>query len=64
MRYLTDNRTHYHLGYNLFIEGDSCNPDKHFTVAISEKQLTGACAVLEIASIGIFVTIGDDEDDE
>ena len=22
-RYLTDNRTHYHLGYNFFIEGHS-----------------------------------------
>lgn len=38
-RYLTDNRTHYYLGYNFFIEGCS-NDDinKHFTVAISEKQ--------------------------
>ena len=37
-RYLTDNRTHYHLGYNLFIEG--CNKDgkNQFVVAISEKQ--------------------------
>ena len=37
-RYLTDNRTHYHLGYNLFIEGHSCHTKKQFTVAISEKQ--------------------------
>ena len=37
-RYVTDNRTHYHLGYNLFVEGDSCYSDKHFTVAISDKQ--------------------------
>ena len=37
-RYVTDNRTHYHLGYNLFVEGDSCYSEKHFTVAISEKQ--------------------------
>ena len=37
-RYLTDNRTHYHLGYNLFIEGQSSDSKKHFTVAISEKQ--------------------------
>jgi len=37
-RYVTDNRTHYHLGYNLFVEGDSCYPEKHFTVAISDKQ--------------------------
>jgi len=39
-RYLTDNRTHYLLGYNLFIEGYNSDSDgeKHFTVAISEKQ--------------------------
>ena len=37
-RYLTDNRTHYHLGYNLFIERESCYSEKQFTVAISEKQ--------------------------
>ncbi|UNC92122.1 hypothetical protein [Candidatus Contubernalis alkaliaceticus] len=37
-RYLTDNRTHYHLGYNLFIEGQSSDYKKQFTVAISEKQ--------------------------
>lgn len=37
-RYLTDNRTHYCLGYNLFIIGGSSNCKKQFTVAISEKQ--------------------------
>ena len=37
-RYLTDNRTHYHLGYNIFIEGCSSEGEKQFTVAISEKQ--------------------------
>jgi hypothetical protein len=37
-RYVTDNRTHYHLGYNLFLEGDSGYSEKHFTVAISDKQ--------------------------
>jgi len=37
-RYLTDNRTHYHLGYNFFIEGDTSDSKKQFTVAISEKQ--------------------------
>ncbi len=37
-RYLTDNRTHYHLGYNFFAEGHSSNGKKQFTVAISEKQ--------------------------
>ncbi len=41
-RYLTDNRTHYHLGYNLFIEGQNSDSKKQFTVAISKKQqLTG-----------------------
>jgi len=37
-RYLTDNRTHYHLGYIFFIEGHSSEGKKQFTVAISEKQ--------------------------
>ena len=37
-RYLTDNRTHSHLGYNLFIEGCSSDSKNKFTVAISEKQ--------------------------
>ncbi len=37
-RYLTDNRTHYYLGYNFFIEGCSSDGKKQFTVAISEKQ--------------------------
>ncbi len=37
-RYLIDNRTHYHLGYNLFIEGQSSDSKRQFTVAISEKQ--------------------------
>jgi len=37
-RYLTDNRTHYHIGYNLFIVGDSSEEKKQFSVAISEKQ--------------------------
>jgi hypothetical protein len=37
-RYLADNRTHYHIGYNLFIDGHSSDSKKHFTVAISEKQ--------------------------
>jgi hypothetical protein len=38
-RYLTDNRTHYYLGYNLFIEGCSSEGKKQFVVAVSEKQL-------------------------
>lgn len=33
-----DNRTHYHLGYNLFIVGDNSEGKKQFSVAISEKQ--------------------------
>ena len=37
-RYLTDNRTHYHLGYNFFIEGHSSEGKKQFTVVLSEKQ--------------------------
>ena len=37
-RYLTDNRTHYHIGFNLFIVGDSSDGKKQFSVAISEKQ--------------------------
>ncbi|MBC8062851.1 MAG: hypothetical protein H7Y18_19640 [Clostridiaceae bacterium] len=37
-RYLTDNRTHYLIGYNLFIVGDGIEGEKQFSVAISEKQ--------------------------
>jgi hypothetical protein len=37
-RYLTDNRTHYHIGYNLFLDGCADGVDKQFVVAISEKQ--------------------------
>jgi hypothetical protein len=37
-RYLTDNRTHYHLGYNLFLDGCADGTDGQFVVAISEKQ--------------------------
>jgi hypothetical protein len=37
-RYLTDNRTHYLLGYNLFVEGSSSDGKKQFAVSISEKQ--------------------------
>ena len=41
-RYLTDNRTHYLLGYNFFIIGQSDPLRERFTVAISEKQqMTG-----------------------
>lgn len=37
-RYVTDNRTHYHIGYNVFLEGESEKGLGPFTVAISEKQ--------------------------
>jgi hypothetical protein len=37
-RYLTDNRTHYHIGFNLFLDGCADGEDKTFVVAISEKQ--------------------------
>lgn len=34
-RYVTDNRTHYYLGYNLFLKKDI---GEEFCIAISEKQ--------------------------
>lgn len=34
-RYVTDNRTHYHIGFNLFLKDSN---DVNFSVAISEKQ--------------------------
>jgi hypothetical protein len=37
-RYLTHNRTHYHIGFNLFLNGRADGEEKIFTVAISEKQ--------------------------
>ncbi|MBN4067715.1 MAG: hypothetical protein COA82_09445 [Alkaliphilus sp.] len=37
-RYVTDNRTHYHIGYNTFLEGECDEGLKVFDVAISEKQ--------------------------
>jgi len=37
-RYLLDNRTHSHIGYNLFLVGLVDGIDAEFTVAISEKQ--------------------------
>lgn len=37
-RYLTHNRTHYHIGYNLFLDGLADGEHKQFVVAISEKQ--------------------------
>ncbi len=37
-RYITHNRTHYHIGYNIFISGESDDGKSEFCVAISEKQ--------------------------
>lgn len=37
-RYRLDNRTHYHKGYNLFLDGQVNDQKKPFSVAISEKQ--------------------------
>lgn len=37
-RYVTDNRTHYHIGYNFFLEGTSDEGLERFVVAVSEKQ--------------------------
>ncbi len=37
-RYLTDNRTHYHLGYNFFIEGLCSEGKRQFVIAVSENQ--------------------------
>lgn len=37
-RYRLDNRTHYHRGYNLFLDGEAGGIMARFSVAISEKQ--------------------------
>ena len=37
-RYITHNRTHYHLGYNIFVTSKSGDGITEFSVAISEKQ--------------------------
>ncbi|MGI6546450.1 MAG: hypothetical protein ACOX2M_08565 [Fastidiosipilaceae bacterium] len=37
-RYRLDNRTHYHRGYNIFLDGISNGNEGRFSVAISEKQ--------------------------
>jgi hypothetical protein len=37
-RYVTDNRTHYHIGYNLFLNGIADGVERQFAVAISEAQ--------------------------
>lgn len=37
-RYRLDNRTHYHRGYNLFLDGEAKGNKAQFSIAISEKQ--------------------------
>ena len=37
-RYVLDNRTHYHIGYNLFLDGEVNGLGRNFAIAISEKQ--------------------------
>ncbi len=37
-RYVIDNRTHSHIGYNLFVDGEADLECKTYSVAISEKQ--------------------------
>lgn len=37
-RYRLDNRTHYHRGYNLFLDGEAKGIKAQFSIAISEKQ--------------------------
>ena len=37
-RYRLDNRTHSHIGYNLFLDGEVNGLEGPFSVAISEKQ--------------------------
>jgi len=37
-RYKLDNRSHYHIGYNLFLDGEANGKTGRFSVAISEKQ--------------------------
>jgi hypothetical protein len=37
-RYRLDNRTHYHRGYNIFLEGVHDGKQGRFAVAVSEKQ--------------------------
>ncbi len=37
-RYVVDNRTHYHLGFNLWISGEAGGEQRDFVVAVSDKQ--------------------------
>ena len=36
-RYKTDNRTHYPLGFNLFVNGEAEGREGRFIVAVSDK---------------------------
>lgn len=50
-RYVTDNRTHYHIGYNLFLEGVSDQDYCSFVIAISEiQQIKGEFRIGDIIS--------------
>ncbi|MGE3808439.1 MAG: hypothetical protein AB7K24_27565, partial [Gemmataceae bacterium] len=37
-RYKTDNRTHHHLGFNLFVKGEADGQEGRFIVAVSDTQ--------------------------
>ena len=37
-RYVTDNRTHHHLGFNIWAEGEAAGHSEKFIVAISDTQ--------------------------
>ncbi|MFH1737593.1 MAG: hypothetical protein ABIH23_01205 [bacterium] len=37
-RYKTDNRTHHHLGFNLFLKGEANEREGRFIVAVSDTQ--------------------------
>jgi hypothetical protein len=39
-RYKTDNRTHHHLGFNLFVKGEADGREGRFIVAVSDTQHT------------------------
>lgn len=64
--YVTDNRTHYHLGYNLLIIGESSDSKQQFTVAISEKQhlkgLFRSWDIVEGTAKTIAILAGEDLD--
>ena len=49
-RYVTDNRTHYHIGYNLFLIGTNDDNDfeSEYSVAISENNIKRSNFELEM----------------